>query len=87
MAGKTAQIGWQSYLGFLALISISLGILNLVPLPMLDGGQLMYDAWELLTGRKISVSLQELFQKIGVAGLMLLTMLALFNDISRLFLR
>jgi len=54
---------------------------------MLDGGQLMYDAWELLTGRKISVSLQELFQKIGVAGLMLLTMLALFNDISRLFLR
>ncbi|QWD80574.1 RIP metalloprotease [Polynucleobacter sp. MWH-Spelu-300-X4] len=87
MAGKTAQVGWQSYLGFLALISISLGILNLVPLPMLDGGQLLYDAWELITGKKISPSWQELFQKVGVAGLMLLTMLALFNDISRLFLR
>lgn len=87
MAGKTAQIGWQSYLGFLALISISLGILNLVPLPMLDGGQLLYDAWELITGKKISASWQELFQKVGVASLMLLTMLALFNDISRLFLR
>jgi regulator of sigma E protease len=87
MAGKTAQVGWQSYLGFLSLISISLGILNLVPLPMLDGGQLLYDAWELITGRKLPASLQELFQKVGVAGLMLLTMLALFNDISRLFLR
>jgi len=87
MAGKTAQVGWQSYLGFLALISISLGILNLVPLPMLDGGQLLYDAWELITGRKISASWQNLFQKVGVASLMLLTMLALFNDISRLFLR
>ena len=49
MAGKSVQVGWQSYLGFLALISISLGILNLMPLPMLDGGQLLYDAWELLT--------------------------------------
>jgi regulator of sigma E protease len=54
---------------------------------MLDGGQLLYDAWELITGRKLPASLQELFQKVGVAGLMLLTMLALFNDISRLFLR
>lgn len=87
MAGKSVQIGWQAYLGFLSLISISLGILNLVPLPMLDGGQLLYDAWELITGKKIPASLQELFQKLGVAGLMLLTMLALFNDISRLFLR
>lgn len=87
MAGKSAQVGWQSYLGFLALISISLGILNLLPFPMLDGGQLLYDVWELLTGKRIPDSWQIVLQQIGVASLMLLTVLALFNDISRLFLR
>jgi regulator of sigma E protease len=87
MAGKSAQVGWQSYLGFLALISISLGILNLLPLPVLDGGQLLYDVWELITGKRVSDSWQNLFQRIGVASLMFLTLLALFNDISRLFLR
>ncbi len=87
MAGKSVQISWQSYLGFLAMISISLGILNLIPLPMLDGGQLLYDAWELLTGRRIPESWQNVFQRIGVGSLLFLTLLALFNDISRLFLR
>jgi regulator of sigma E protease len=87
MAGKSAQVGWQSYLGFLALISISLGILNLLPFPMLDGGQLLYDVWELITGKRLPESWQNVLQRIGVAGLMLLTVLALFNDISRLFLR
>ena len=87
MAGKSAQISWQSYLGFLAMISISLGILNLIPLPMLDGGQLLYDAWELLTGRRIPESWQNVLQRIGVGSLLFLTILALFNDISRLFLR
>ena len=87
MAGKSVQVGWQSYLGFLALISISLGILNLMPLPMLDGGQLLYDAWELLTGSKVPEAWQNVLQRVGVGSLMLLTILALFNDISRLFLR
>lgn len=87
MAGKSAQVGWQSYLGFLALISISLGILNLIPLPMLDGGQLMYDVWELISGRRIPESWQNVLQRVGMAGLMTITILALFNDISRLFLR
>jgi regulator of sigma E protease len=87
MAGKSAQVGWQSYLGFLALISISLGILNLIPLPMLDGGQLMYDVWELITGRRVAESWQNVLQRVGMAGLMTITILALFNDISRLFLR
>lgn len=87
MAGKTAQTSIQSYLGFLALISISLGILNLIPLPMLDGGQLMYDAWELLTGKRIPDAVQAVFQRIGMASIMFLTLLAVFNDITRLFLR
>jgi len=87
MAGKTAQTSIQSYLGFLALISISLGILNLIPLPMLDGGQLMYDAWELLTGKRIPEAVQAIFQRIGMASIMFLTLLAVFNDITRLFLR
>ena len=78
---------FRSYLGFLALISISLGILNLMPLPMLDGGQLLYDAWELLTGSKVPEAWQNVLQRVGVGSLMLLTILALFNDISRLFLR
>jgi len=87
MAGKTAQVGWQSYLGFLAMISISLGILNLIPLPMLDGGQLLYDGWELLSGKRISDGVQNVLQRVGMASLLFLTILALFNDISRLFLR
>jgi regulator of sigma E protease len=87
MAGKSAQVGWQSYLGFLALISISLGILNLLPFPMLDGGQLLYDVWELISGKRLPETWQNVLQRIGVACLMLLTVLALFNDISRLFLR
>jgi regulator of sigma E protease len=87
MAGKSAQVGWQNYIGFLALISISLGILNLIPLPMLDGGQLMYDVWELITGRRVAESWQNVLQRVGMAGLMTITILALFNDISRLFLR
>jgi regulator of sigma E protease len=87
MAGRSAKVGWQSYLGFLALISISLGILNLLPLPMLDGGQLLYDAWELVSGRKVPQAIQEVLQRFGVAGLLFLTILALFNDISSLFLR
>jgi len=57
--------------------------LNLVPFPMLDGGQLLYDAWELVSGRRISVSMQERFQKIGLFLLMSLSLLALFNDLQR----
>jgi len=83
MAGKSAQVGWQPYLAFLALLSISIGLLNLVPLPMLDGGQLLYDAWELVSGKRLSSSMQELFQKIGFFLLISLTLLALFNDLQR----
>jgi regulator of sigma E protease len=83
MAGKSAQVGWQPFVGFLALMSISIGLLNLVPLPMLDGGQLLYDAWELVAGKRISLSLQEKLQKVGFLLLISLSLLALFNDLQR----
>ncbi|CAM3792587.1 M50 family metallopeptidase [Polynucleobacter arcticus] len=85
MAGKSAQVGWQPFVAFLALMSISIGLLNLVPLPMLDGGQLLYDAWELVTGKRISLSAQELLQKVGFLLLISLSLLALFNDLQRYF--
>ena len=83
MAGKTAQVGWQPFVAFLALMSISIGLLNLVPLPMLDGGQLLYDAWELVAGKRISISMQEKLQKVGFLLLISLSLLALFNDLQR----
>ncbi|MEY4524492.1 MAG: hypothetical protein RIR27_1568 [Pseudomonadota bacterium] len=83
MAGKSAQVGWQPFVAFLALMSISIGLLNLVPLPMLDGGQLLYDAWELVAGKRISLSLQEKLQKVGFLLLIFLSLLALFNDLQR----
>ena len=86
MAGKSAQVGLQPFLAFLALISISIGMLNLLPFPMLDGGQLLYDAWELVAGKRISVSVQEQLQKVGFLLLISLSLLALFNDLQRYFL-
>ena len=83
MAGKSAQVGWQPFLAFLALISISIGMLNLLPFPMLDGGQLLYDAWELVAGKRISASVQEQFQKVGFLLLIAVSLLALFNDLQR----
>jgi len=83
MAGKSAQVGWQPFLAFLALMSISIGLLNLLPFPMLDGGQLLYDAWELVTGKRISTSMQEQLQKVGFILLISLSLLALFNDLQR----
>ncbi|ANI99121.1 peptidase [Polynucleobacter wuianus] len=83
MAGKSARVGWQPFLAFLALISISIGLLNLLPFPMLDGGQLLYDAWELVARKRISISMQEQFQKVGFLLLISLSLLALFNDLQR----
>jgi regulator of sigma E protease len=85
MAGKSAQVGWQPFFAFLALMSISIGLLNLLPFPMLDGGQLLYDAWELVAGKRLSISVQEQFQKVGFLLLISLSLLALFNDLQRYF--
>jgi regulator of sigma E protease len=84
-AGKSASLGWSAYLVFLALISVSLGVLNLLPLPVLDGGHLMYYLWEGITGRPVPDDWMHWFQQGGVAILMLMMSIALFNDISRLF--
>jgi regulator of sigma E protease len=85
MAGKSVQVGWQPFFAFLALISISIGLLNLLPFPMLDGGQLLYDAWELVAGKRLSISMQEHLQKVGFLVLISLSLLALFNDLQRYF--
>lgn len=83
-AGQSAQSGWMTYLGFLALISVSLGVLNLLPLPMLDGGHLMYHLFEGLTGRPVPDVWLDRLQKGGVALLVVLMSVALFNDVVRL---
>jgi len=83
-AGKSASLGLTSYLLFLALISVSLGVLNLLPLPVLDGGHLMYYLWEAVTGRPVSDVWMERLQRGGVAVLLGLMSLAMFNDIARL---
>jgi len=84
-AGKSASLGLTQYLVFLALISVSLGVLNLLPLPVLDGGHLMYYLWEAVTGRSISDAWMERLQRGGVAVLLLMMSIALFNDVTRLF--
>ena len=83
-AGKSASIGWTAYLTFLALISVSLGVLNLLPLPVLDGGHLMYYLWEAVTGRGVSDVWMERLQRGGVAILLGMMSVALFNDVTRL---
>ncbi|MEN3293549.1 MAG: regulator of sigma protease [Burkholderiales bacterium] len=83
-AGQTARIGMISYLSFIAFISISLGVMNLLPIPVLDGGLLLYYSLELLTGRPVSERFGEMAQRAGMGILMTLMAVAVFNDIIRL---
>jgi regulator of sigma E protease len=85
-AGQSAQMGLGPYLDFLALISISLGVLNLLPIPLLDGGHLLYYTVELIKGSPVSEKIWEAGQNIGIALLATMMAFALYNDISRLFL-
>jgi regulator of sigma E protease len=84
-AGQSAQLGWIPYLTFLALISISLGVLNLLPIPPLDGGLLLYYSIEVLKGSPASERAMELGQRVGIALLLVLMAFAFFNDLNRLF--
>jgi len=83
-AGQSVNQGLAFYLGFLALVSISLGVLNLLPLPMLDGGHLMYYIFEAVTGRAPSDLWLARLQRGGIAVLMLMMSVALYNDFARL---
>jgi len=83
-AGSSAGYGLVYFLGFLALISINLGIINLLPLPVLDGGHLLYYIIELLTGKPVPEKIQEVGFKFGAIALLGLMSIAIFNDISRL---
>jgi regulator of sigma E protease len=84
-AGQSAHAGALTFAGYLALISISLGVLNLLPVPLLDGGHLMYYLAEIIKGSPVSDRVLEVGQRIGMAVLAMLMALALFNDFSRLF--
>jgi len=84
-AGQSAQLGWLAYLSFLALISISLGVLNLMPVPLLDGGHLMYYVAEIVKGSPVSDRVMEVGQQVGMVLLFSLMAFALYNDINRLF--
>ncbi len=84
-AGQSAQMGWIPYVTFLALISISLGVLNLLPIPLLDGGHLMYYLIEIVKGKPVSERAMELGQRVGLALLLVVMAFAFYNDLNRLF--
>ncbi|GAB2904801.1 RIP metalloprotease RseP [Uliginosibacterium flavum] len=84
-AGQSAKAGVDAYLGLIAALSVSLGVLNLLPIPILDGGHLLYYAIERIRGRALSEGAEELSQRIGLVMLVLLMSLAFFNDFHRVF--
>ena len=84
-AGYSASSGLGPFLGFLAIVSVSLAILNLLPVPMLDGGQILYQLAEAVKGSPLSEKAQVIGQQVGIAFLLILMSLAFYNDLSRLF--
>lgn len=83
-AGKSARLGPSAFLSFLALVSISLGVLNLLPIPVLDGGHLLYYLVEAATGKAVSERWQLILQRAGLICIVALSAIALFNDLARL---
>ncbi len=84
VAGDLARAGWEHYLGLLALLSISLGIINLLPIPVLDGGHVLFCAAEIVRRRPLSARVQAIGTQVGIALVVCLMLLALYNDIIRL---
>jgi len=84
-AGQSARLGLDYYLKFMALVSISLGVLNLLPIPVLDGGHLMYHMIEVVRRRPLSERAMEIAQQVGLSILFVLMAFAFFNDMNRLF--
>lgn len=85
MAGQQAEAGTVSFLAFMALLSVNLGVLNLLPIPILDGGHLFFYFWELLFKKPVSMKAREMAQQAGLVLLIGLMVLAFYNDISRYF--
>lgn len=85
IAGESAERGWRYFVGILAIISISLGVLNLLPVPVLDGGQIVYQLVEALKGGPMTERAQILGQQVGILALLMLMSFAFYNDIARLF--
>ena len=85
IAGKSAMLGWEAYIQFLAIISISLGVMNLLPIPVLDGGHLVYYFIEWVRGKPLSQHVQLLGLKIGLCIMGLFMLVAFFNDFTRIF--
>jgi regulator of sigma E protease len=84
-AGQSADMGFVAFIKFLGLVSVSLGVLNLLPVPVLDGGHLLFFALEAIKGKPVSEKVQLFFQKIGLTLLLLLMAIAMFVDVQRLF--
>jgi len=84
-AGQSAERGLDYFLGFLAIVSISLGVLNLLPIPVLDGGQIVYQSIEGLKGSPLSERAQIVGQQIGIFALIMLMSFAFYNDLARIF--
>lgn len=82
-AGHTVQIGLEHFLSFLAVVSISLGVINLLPIPLLDGGHILYCICELITGKPVSTQVQNLGFLVGGVFILIIMMIALYNDVMR----
>src|SRR5210317_1966687 len=85
MAGDSAKAGIGSLISFIALISVNLAIINLLPIPVLDGGHLLFFSIEAIKGRPVSTKVREIAQQVGLFILILLMVLVFYNDISRIF--
>ncbi|MEJ2165941.1 MAG: RIP metalloprotease RseP [Desulfobacterales bacterium] len=85
MAGDSAKAGVGSLISFIAVISINLAIINLLPIPVLDGGHLLFFAIEAVKGRPVSIKVREVAQQVGLFILILLMILVFYNDITRIF--
>jgi regulator of sigma E protease len=85
IAGESAERGWRYFVGILAVISISLGVLNLLPVPVLDGGQIVYQVIEAVKGAPLTERAQIIGQQVGILALLLLMSFAFYNDIARIF--
>ena len=83
-AGKAAQMGLEHLINLMAALSVGLGVLNLLPIPVLDGGRLMYYLYEIVRGKPLSERFSDYGQRIGLAMILALMAIAFFNDISRL---